>query len=290
MVLIRQFEEAVVGLYRDGEIPGFVHVSLGAEASAVGIAGALSASDRLTTTHRGHGHMLAKGVPPKELMAEIFGRADGICGGWGGSMHGFHAPKGVLGSNGIVGAGAPIAAGSALQQRLREKGGITVAFFGEGAITTGNVHEALSLAAHLRLPAVFVCEYNGWVEFSRFEELATIGSITGWASTYGLQVWEVSSGDVRDIRLAAEEAISVARRGAPCFIQVSVSRLRGHYEGDQQRYRRGEDQPIDPLGQIEVELPRDIVEATRDEIRDVISDAVEFARNSPWPEPSGMRS
>lgn len=284
MLRIRKFEEAVVDLYARNEIPGFVHVSIGQESSAVGVVGALRSSDRITTTHRGHGHLIAKGVALGPLMAELFGRSDGICHGYAGSMHATSIADGVLGANGIVGAGAPLAIGSALEQRYHRRHDITAAIFGEGAITTGNVHEAMVIAGQRRLPVLFVCEFNGYVEFSRYEDVSPISSPETWSGTYGLRAWSCEGANVREVRRVASEAIAAVREeGQPGFLLVRVTRVRGHYEGDPQSYRVTPEQRSDALANAASELDESDRGSIAERVDSEISQAIEFARRSPWP-------
>ena len=182
MALIRAFETRVAELYRDGEIPGFVHLSLGQEAVAAGVAAALERDDYLTTTHRGHGHVLAKGADLNGMMAELFGRASGLCGGKGGSMHVADATVGILGANAIVGAGVPLAAGAALTSKLRDLGRVAVAFFGEGAVNQGAFHEAANLAAIWDLPLLLVCENNRYAEFTDSRAMCRVSRVADRAA------------------------------------------------------------------------------------------------------------
>lgn len=289
MCLIRSFELAVADLYKAAEIPGFIHLSVGQEASAVGVIAAAGPHDRLTTTHRGHGHLLARGVPPRQLMAEIFGKADGLCGGYAGSMHAMAMALGILGANGIVGAGLPLAVGSALEQRQRRTGAVTFAFFGEGALSTGSAHEAFVLAGSLRVPVLFVCEYNGWVEFSRFSDLVSMGSVLDWAASLGLAVGHADGADVRHVQAATSEILETVRAGKPGFLQVQVPRLRGHYEGDAQRYRTADEKVSDPLETVARLVSRRERDRIAGDAQREVDDAVTFARSSPWPA-TGARS
>lgn len=283
MIRIRVFEERAAQLYRDGQLPGFIHLSIGQEASAVGVAGALGSQDRLTTSHRGHGHLLAKGVAAAELMAELFGRVTGVCRGFGGSMHAMSLPHGVLGANGIVGPGTALALGSALALDHLAPGAIAVAFFGDGAITTGSLHEALCLGALWRLPVLFVCEDNGYVEFSAYRDVSPIEDLPSWVRPYRWQVWDADGSDVTAVRAAAEEAIESARAHSPAFLRLRVSRFRGHYEGDPQRYRDDGEKLVDPLKRAAESLPAHVVQDAREKAETEIDAAVLFARDSDWP-------
>lgn len=283
MSRIRMFELAVAESYRNAEIPGFVHLSLGQEASAVGVCAALEPGDRITTTHRGHAHLLARGVPTNRLMAELFGKATGVCGGYGGSMHSMSVEHGVLGANGIVGAGLPIAVGSAFEQRQRTSNGVTVAFFGEGAVSTGSAHEALVVAASLSVPVLFVCEFNGWVEFTPYAALMPFRSLTAWAEQYGITSTGLPDGDVLTVRAAANSLLREVRAGRPGFLLVPTSRLRGHYEGDSESYRLDETQVVDPMDLMRERVPPQQAADVESEVHAEIQFALAEARAAPFP-------
>ena len=258
MRLIREVEQRLSVLFGDGEIPGFIHLSIGQEAVAVGIAAALKPHDTLASNHRGHGHALAKGLDVSRFFLEIMGRSEGYCGGRGGSMHVADMSVGMLGANGIVGAGLPIAAGSALAHRLRKTGGIACVFFGDGALAEGALHESFNLAALWRLPLLFVCENNGWSEFSpASRQLASEASRL--AEAFKIPTDRVDGNDVIAVRNAAVAAIvSVRADDGPFLIECKTTRVRGHFEGDPQKYRNaGEFAHIernDPLARAEQEL------------------------------------
>jgi len=239
MALIRAFEQAVAALYRDGAIPGFVHTSLGQEAVAAGVGAALQPDDYLATTHRGHGHVLAKGVDVDGMMAELFARADGLCRGKGGSMHVADPSKGVLGANAIVGASLPLAVGAALSSKLLGQGRVAVGYFGEGAVNQGAFHEALNLAAIWSAPALLVCENNVYAEFSDSRRLARIASVAERArGGYGVEAHVVDGNDVEAVRAAAGEAAARCRAGeGPVVLEAETYRWHGHYEGDAQPYK-----------------------------------------------------
>ncbi|MDW5596539.1 thiamine pyrophosphate-dependent dehydrogenase E1 component subunit alpha [Conexibacter stalactiti] len=239
MARIRAFEERVARAFRDGRIPGFVHVSIGQEAVAAGICGALERRDMITTTHRGHGHCLAKGADAGAMMAELFGRATGTCGGKGGSMHIADPSVGVLGANGIVGAGIPIAVGAALAAKLRRSGAIAVAFAGEGTVHSGAFHEALTLAVLWEAPVVFVIENNRFAEFTDSEAMWRGAPLLERALGYGLAAAErVDGNDAVAVRGAAAEAVAATRAGGgPRLLEAMTYRHHGHYEGDPAAYR-----------------------------------------------------
>ncbi len=237
MLVIRGFEQRVAALYRDGEVPGFVHLSIGQEAAAVGACWPLRASDVITSTHRGHGHCLAKGVDPLGMFAELMGKDAGTNRGRGGSMHIADPARGIFGANGIVAAGLPIAAGAATAAQLRGDGGIAVAFFGDGASAQGAFHEALNLAAVWALPLVFVCENTGDAEFSA--TAAQHGaSLEQRAAGYGLAYVAVDGNDVVATATAMDDVVVGVRAGrGPVVVEAGTYRWHGHYEGDPQRYR-----------------------------------------------------
>jgi 2-oxoisovalerate dehydrogenase E1 component len=236
MVLIRRFEERVAELYRDGEIPGFVHLSVGQEATAVGATWPLRPDDYVTSTHRGHGHVLGKGLDVQRAIAELMARDDGACRGRGGSMHLADPALGILGANGIVAGGLPLAVGAALACRLRESDRVVVAFFGDGAVAQGAFHEAVNLAALWRLPVVFCCENNHYAEFST-EALQPV-SIAERAAGYGLAYRHVAGNDVEEVASLFSGVVADLRAGGgPVLVECETHRLRGHYEGDPQRYR-----------------------------------------------------
>jgi 2-oxoisovalerate dehydrogenase E1 component len=237
MLVIRGFEERVAALYRDGEIPGFVHLSTGQEASAVGACWPLGPTDVITSTHRGHGHCLAKGLDPLGMFAELMAKADGTNRGRGGSMHIADPTIGIFGANGIVAAGLPIAAGAAIAALLRHDHTVAVAFFGDGAVAQGAFHEAVNLAAVQRLPVIFFCENNGYAEFSpaATQHAAPLERL---AAGYGVAFVAVDGNDVVATAAAMHGVVGAIRAGAgPTIVEAATYRWHGHYEGDPQRYR-----------------------------------------------------
>ena len=237
MLLIRGFEQRVAALYRDGEVPGFVHLSIGQEAAAVGACWPLRPADVITSTHRGHGHCLAKGLDPLGMFAELMARDQGTNRGRGGSMHIADPKLGIFGANGIVAAGLPIAAGAATAAQLRADGSVAVAFFGDGAPAQGAFHEALNLAAVWRLPVVFFCENNGYAEFSPVETQHA-ASLERRAAGYGIRYVAVDGNDVVATAAVMEDVVLAARAGeGPAVVEAATYRWHGHYEGDPQRYR-----------------------------------------------------
>jgi 2-oxoisovalerate dehydrogenase E1 component len=251
MLVIRGFEERVAALYRAGEVPGFVHLSIGQEAAAVGACWALRPSDVITSTHRGHGHCLAKGLAPIGMFGELMGKEQGTNRGRGGSMHIADPNLGIFGANGIVAAGLPIATGAAVAAQLRDDGGVAVAFFGDGAVAQGAFHEAVNLAAVWRLPVVFFCENNGYAEFSP-ASTQHAASLAQRAAGYGVRYTAVDGNDVAVTAFTTHDVVAATRAGAgPAIVEATTYRWHGHYEGDPERYRSPDEvaawQARDPL-------------------------------------------
>jgi 2-oxoisovalerate dehydrogenase E1 component len=241
MLLIRGFEEGVAVLYRSGEVPGFVHLSIGQEASAVGACWPLRPDDVITSTHRGHGHCLAKGLDPAGMFAELMGREEGTNRGRGGSMHIADPNLGIFGANGIVAAGLPIAVGAATAAQLRDDGRVAVAFFGDGAVAAGAFHEAVNLAAVWRLPVVFFCENNGYAEFSA-ASAQHAATLEQRAAGYGVEYVAVDGNDVGTTASMMQTVVDAVRAGdGPCIVEATTYRWHGHYEGDPERYRSAEE-------------------------------------------------
>lgn len=237
MSLIRQVETALTRLFANSEVPGFIHLSIGQEAVAAGIAAALQPQDSLATTHRGHGHVLARGMDVVGFMKEIMGREGGLCKGRGGSMHVADLSLGILGANGIVGAGIPIALGSAMAHRTRQTGGVAVAFFGDGAMAEGVLHETLNMASLWKCPLLLVCENNGWSEFSPTSRQFA-AKLEQLAAAFGVNHAEVDGNDVLAVADAATRATTQLRAGqGPFVLECITTRVRGHFEGDPQKYR-----------------------------------------------------
>jgi acetoin:2,6-dichlorophenolindophenol oxidoreductase subunit alpha len=290
MVLIRRVEERLAQLFSDGEVPGFIHLSIGQEAIAAGIAAALDDVDTIASTHRGHGHALAKGLPLEGFFQEIMGRDSGVCRGRGGSMHVADMSVGMLGANGIVGAGIPLALGSALAHKTLKRNAVAVAFFGDGAMAEGVLHESLNLASLWELPLLFVCENNGWSEFSPTARQFT-ANVRKLASAFGVEGEEVDGNDVAAVAGAARKQVAAIRKGkGPRVLECITRRVRGHFEGDPQKYRddAGIDSDTDPVERSRRALLKGgVAEAALDriaaEVDAVIDAAVEAARASPDP-------
>jgi 2-oxoisovalerate dehydrogenase E1 component len=297
MLVIRGFEERVAALYRDGEVPGFVHLSIGQEASAVGACWPLGRADVITSTHRGHGHCLAKGLDPPGMFAELMARDDGTNRGRGGSMHIADPTLGIFGANGIVGAGLPIAAGAATAAQLRRDGTLAVAFFGDGAVAHGTFHEAVNLAAVWQLPVVFFCENNGYAEFSpaATQHAATLEQRAGG---YGIDFAAVDGNDVAATASAMTSVVdSVRSGGGPVMVEATTYRWHGHYEGDPERYRSADEveewATRDPLVVSADRLRSrgvddDLLDAMRDEVAAQLDAAVEAARRAAPPPVSSL--
>jgi len=291
--LIRRFEERAIELVRAGIIPGGIHPYLGQEAVAAGVCAALRADDLVTSTHRGHGHVLAKGADPPRMLAELAGRATGFNRGRGGSMHAADFSRGILGADAIVGAAAPIAAGAAWAARQAGSDRVAVAFFGDGAVNQGVVLEAFNLAALWSVPVVYVCENNGFATTTR-TEAAVAGSITARAAAFGIPASTVDGMDAEAVFAAAAEAVARARSGqGPSLLECLTYRFDAHHTFEhilRPRYRTDEEVALgrsrDP---VEIQGAR-IPAASRAEIdariETLLDEAVRFARESPHPDPA----
>ncbi len=287
MLVIRGFEQRVATLYRDGEVPGFVHLSIGQEAAAVGACWPLREADPITSTHRGHGHCLAKGLDPLGMFGELMGKEKGTNRGRGGSMHIADPTRGIFGANGIVAAGLPIAVGAATAAQLRADGSVAVAFFGDGASAQGAFHEAMNLAAVWGLPVIFFCENNGYAEFSP-TATQQAASLEQRAAGYGIRYVAVDGNDVVATASLMEELVGAARAGhGPAVVEAATYRWHGHYEGDPQRYRTPEEltawEARDPLlvheGRLRNEgVGDDEIKALESSVADELDEAVEAAR------------
>lgn len=296
MLLIRKFEDKVHELFAAGKLPGFVHLYAGEEAVAVGVCANLHENDFITSTHRGHGHCIAKGVEVRGMMAELFGKETGVCKGKGGSMHIADVEKGMLGANGIVGGGLPLACGPALAAKGKKTGQVAACFFSDGAANQGTFHEALNLAAVWKLPVLFICENNLYAESTPVEYSTGITNIADRASAYSMPGVVVDGMDVFAVYEATCEAAARARAGqGPTLIEAKTYRFYGHFEGDAIKYRTKEEEanfrardPI-PVFRQRV-LAEKLVSLT--ELKEIgekvevnITDAVTFAEASPYPKP-----
>ena len=293
MLLIRRFEEKVEDRFRAGELPGFLHVAIGQEAVCVGVCGAMDDADVFASTHRAHGHTLARGTPPNELMAELYGKTEGCSHGYGGSMHLYDVERGNLGANAVVGGGLPAITGAALAFQMKDEPRVAVAFFGDGATNIGTFHESLNLGQLWRVPAVYVCENNHWAESTPASQQLPIDDLALRAEAYGMRSITVDGQDVEDVYDAAKEALEHARSGeGPVFLLANTFRLVGHYVGDPQVYRDKEEvrelrETQDPLTKLRerLDLSNDEWERLDKEITQLVEESVEFAMNGTDPEP-----
>jgi len=297
MVTIRRFEEEALLSYKLGKVPGSLHVSIGQEACSVGAGLALADGDLVIGTHRSHGDVIARGARLDRMMAELFARADGYCGGKGGSMHVLDASRGILGANGIVAAGMPIAVGAALSASLRKSGQVVLAFFGDGAVGKGNFHESLNLASIWQLPVVFFCQNNQYAVSMSIRRAHRTESLARHADAYGLPGVEVDGNDVLAVHAATLAAAERARRGeGPTLICATTYRWMGHNVSDPGRYRTAEEvaawKARDPIARLRVRLLEDgsaspdLIETLEAEAERDVAAAVAFAEASPPPDPS----
>jgi pyruvate dehydrogenase E1 component alpha subunit len=296
MVEIRLFEEKVFELYGQNLIPGTIHLYAGEEAVAVGACSALRKDDYITSTHRGHGHCIAKGADLNRTMAEILGKKTGYCKGKGGSMHIADFSIGMLGATAVVGAGLPIAVGAGLSAKLRKTDQVVVCFFGEGASNQGTFHESLNMASAWKLPVVFVCENNLYAMGTRQSRVMNIDSIADRAIAYGIQGTTVDGNDVTAVYEAVSQAVGRARRGeAPTLVECKTYRHKGHSRVDPAKYRPKEEVQEwlrrDPVKKLKGILSREY-SVTEAELMSIekeaaakIDNAVEFALKSPYPTP-----
>ena len=294
---IRLFEERVAQLKRNLQVHGLIHLSIGGEGVAAAVCGQLRDDDATYSGHRAHGHAIAKGAPIDRVMAELMGRESGVCRGLGGSMHLVDKQHGFMGATGVVGGNLPLALGTALANRLRGTDDATVVFFGDGAVQAGHFNETINLAALWRAPLIFVCENNGMAEFTSREEHSTIELVSNVVAPYGFERETVNGSDVPAVYDAFGRFLAEARRGqGPFLLECLTYRRRGHYEGDQQKYR-------DPAAEQEWEDRDPVAQFTKRAIADgwidpdagagieaeaaaEIEEAVRFARDSPFPDPS----
>ena len=300
MRTIRGFEQTLNELSQGGRVPGFLHLYAGEEAVAAGVCAHLARPDHVASTHRGHGHSIAKGVDVNAMMAEIFGKRTGTCKGKGGSMHIADTERGMLGANGIVGGGIPLAAGAALSAKVLKTGAVAVSFFGDGATNEGTFHETLNMAAIWKLPVLFVIENNGYGEATPVEYHVAVKDLAVRAQAYGMPGVVADGMDFFDVFEKAGEAIARARRGdGPTLIECKTYRYFGHYVGDPLTYRTKEEAEQvrttrDPLDLFEQRVTRDgrlaAAELRRmdDEVAAAVAAAVRFAEQSPDPDPSDL--
>lgn len=296
MVLIRVFEEKAEELNDRKLVHGFIHLAIGQEASTVGSCSRLRPDDYIISTHRGHAHILAKGAEPKYMFAEILGKATGYCKGKGGSMHIADFNLGILGANGVVGAGFPIMVGAGFSIKLRKTDQVGMVFFGDGASNRGTFHEACNMAAVFKLPIVFVCENNLYASSSPAQKMVAGGSVAGRASAYGIPGFITDGSNVLEVAATVEEAVDHARRGkGPTIVETETYRYKGHFEGDRQKYRTQDEvhyyrmnrDPIDRFETVLIEegtLTKAEVETIWNETSALIEEAAQFGLDSPLPE------
>ncbi len=297
MVTVRQFEILAGELFAASKVPGFIHLSIGQEASSVGVCSCLRNDDYLTTTHRGHGHMIAKGADLKKMVAELYGKKTGYCKGKGGSMHIADFSIGILGANGVVAGGLPIIAGAGFSIKMRKTDQVAVCFFGDGASNRGPVHEVMNMASIWKLPIIFVVENNQFASTTPLGYACSVDDICKRAAGYNMPGIQVDGNDILAVRKTAEKAIKRARKGeGPTLIENKTYRIRGHFEGDPQKYRTKAEVKTwqdknDPITRFsEILFKKKILTKKRekeiwDEVEAELKEAVAFAEESPFPEP-----
>ena len=296
MVRIRTFEERAAKEFAEGHIPGFVHLYIGEEAAATGACANLRHDDYITSTHRGHGHLIAKGGKTDRMMAELYGKKDGYCKGKGGSMHIADMDIGILGANGIVGAGIVVAGGAALSAQIKGTDQVAICFFGDGASNTTRVHEGINMAAVLKFPVVYIVENNTYAQKSRISDTCKVANLADRAAAYGIPGVTVDGNDVLAVYEAAGKAVARARKGeGPTLVECKTYRWYGHVEGDPQTYK--------PKGEVEEWKKKDPIPRFRNKLIEMgvltekeaakidqgileeIDKAVKFAEESPLPDP-----
>ncbi|NMA87539.1 MAG: thiamine pyrophosphate-dependent dehydrogenase E1 component subunit alpha [Tissierellia bacterium] len=300
MFTIRRFEETAEKLFLEGEIPGFIHLYIGEEAIATGVCSNLTDTDYIASTHRGHGHTIAKGADVKRAMAELFGKKTGLCKGKGGSMHIADFSIGMLGANGVVGGGFNLAVGAGLAIDYQKRDDVSVVFFGDGASNRGTFHEALNMAAAWKLPVIFVCENNQWASTTPYLTQTSVENIADRAVGYNIPGVICDGNDVFDVYETTKEAVERARQGGgPTLIEAKTYRIKGHFVGDPELYRTKEEVqkefdencPIKNFEKTVLDkklMTEKEMEDIRKEVNELITEAVEFARESPYPDPSEL--
>ncbi len=293
MLLIRRFEEHVEERFRAGELPGFLHVAIGQEAVAVGVCQAMEEGDVFASTHRAHGHTLARGTHPNAVMAELYGKIEGCSHGYGGSMHLYDVERGNMGANAVIGGGLPAMTGAGLAFKLRDEPRVALAFFGDGTTNIGTFHESLNLAQLWKTKTVFVCENNHWAESTPgWQHSPVWDDMSKRALSYDMHAIKVDGQDVEAVHEAAHEALEFARSGAgPVFLDVETVRMHGHFIGDPQSYRSKEDREAaaerDPIKLLRerLDLADDEFETIDAEANEIVEAALEFAKNGTDPQP-----
>ena len=301
MWLIRAFEEKASALYAERQIVGLLHLSIGQEAVAVGVCSLLTKDDLVYGGHRSHGHAIAKGADINRLMAELAGRATGYCGGKGGSMHIVAKEVGFITATGVVGGTIPLALGAAFAAKENKRGHVVVVFFGDGAGQAGPFHESLNIASLWQLPVIFVCENNGYAEFTPLSAHTKVERLARHAKTYGIPASTLDGNDLFAVRDGMQNAVQKCRAGkGPVFVECLTHRMRGHYEGDPAKYRElaqlAEWKKNDPIARATRVLKSKKLLTDKDlksieaEARERIEKAAEFALSSPWPAASEVDS
>ncbi|HKY06677.1 MAG TPA: thiamine pyrophosphate-dependent dehydrogenase E1 component subunit alpha [Candidatus Binatia bacterium] len=301
MWLIRAFEEKASALYAERQIVGLLHLGVGQEAVAVGVCSSLRQDDYVYGGHRSHGHAIAKGADINRLMAELAGRATGYCSGKGGSMHIVAKECGFMTATGVVGGTIPMALGAAFAAQQKRKKQVAVVFFGDGAGQAGPFHESLNIASLWRLPVIFICENNGYAEFTPLSAHTKVERLAQHAKTYGISAITVDGNELFAVRDAAAKAVAACRAGkGPAFIECLTHRLRGHYEGDPAKYRELSElaqwKKKDPIGRVARALLKKNLIKDKDlgtierNARDLVERAAAFALSSPWPNASEVDS
>jgi pyruvate dehydrogenase E1 component alpha subunit len=293
MLLIRRFEEKVEERFRAGELPGFLHVAIGQEACCVGVCRALEEGDIISSTHRAHGHTLAKGAHPNEVMAELYGKAEGCSHGYGGSMHLYDVEHGNMGANAVIGGGLPHVTGAGLAFKLRGEPRVALAFFGDGATNIGTFHEALNLAQLWQVPVVFVLEDNKWAESTPESQHSPIRDLSERAKAFGMKALKADGQDVEAVYKTTRQALEHARSGkGPVFVHLDTVRMHGHYIGDPQVYRDKEEarklaETRDPITLLREKLSigDDEFQELDAEVTEIVEASVEFAKAGTDPAP-----
>ena len=297
MLTVRAFEEKTGELFTQNLIPGNVHLSLGQEASSVGTCSVLNDDDYITSNHRGHGHLVAKGGDLKKMFAELLGKASGYCKGKGGSLHIADFSIGILGANGIVGGGFPVILGAGFSIKLRRTKQVGVVFFGDGASNRGTFHEALNMAAVKKLPVIFLCENNRYAATTPADGFLAGGSVAGRACAYGIKGYDADGNDILEVRKVVAKAVKRAREGkGPSIVENHTYRYSGHFQGEPQKYRTQEEveefkRKKDPIDRFKDELekegllPDNVDKDLKEEVSHLIEEAVNYAKEAPFPRP-----
>jgi len=300
MLKIRRFEETVERYFLDGEIPGFLHLYIGEEAIASGVCASLTDSDYIASTHRGHGHTIAKGADLNRVMAEIFGKKTGSCKGKGGSMHIADFSVGMLGANGVVGGGFNLAVGAALAIKKQKRDNVSVVFFGDGSSNRGTFHEAMNLASAWKLPTIFVCENNQWASTTPYRTTTAIEDISIRAIGYNMPSKIVDGNDAFAVYDVFKEALEYVKAGnGPYFLEAKTYRIKGHFVGDPEMYRTKEEvqtvyEENNPITRFEEKvlseniMSEEEIKAIKDRVEKEIKEALQFAMDSEYPDPSEM--